>query len=63
MCPVTIGGMVEADRRLRQYEAQVRMERRAEVLSQAAGIWYDLEVEKVPPDFIDSAEVEKQKKA
>lgn len=29
MCPVTVGGMTEADRRLRQYEARVRMERRA----------------------------------
>ncbi|KAI5804053.1 hypothetical protein DFH27DRAFT_553813 [Peziza echinospora] len=28
MCPMTVGGMVGADRRLREYEARVRWERR-----------------------------------
>ena len=55
--------MVEADRRLRQYEARVRMERRAEALSQAAGIWDDVEeLEKLAPEFIDPVGVEKQRK-
>ena len=63
MCPTTIGGMVEADRRLRQYEARVRMERRAEAFSQAAGIWDDMEglegLEKLAPEPTDPVEVEK----
>jgi len=31
MCPTTIGSMVEADHRLRMYEAMVRSERREQV--------------------------------
>ncbi|RPB25302.1 hypothetical protein L211DRAFT_112762 [Terfezia boudieri ATCC MYA-4762] len=64
MCPVTIGGMVEADRRLRQYEARIRMERRAEALSQATGIWDDLEeLEKLTPEFVGPVEVKEQNTA
>lgn len=37
MCPVTIGGMTEADRRLRQYEARIRIERRARAFAQEMG--------------------------
>ncbi|KAF8427466.1 hypothetical protein EV426DRAFT_590142 [Tirmania nivea] len=64
MCPVTIGGMVEADRRLRQYETWVRMERRAEAWSQAAGTWNGLEEQdELAPVVVNRVEVEKQKKA
>ena len=57
--------MTEADRLLRQYEAQVRMERRAEALSQANGTWDAMErlEENLAPGFVDPAEVENQKKA